>query len=133
MVDHHRRLISLDATDWKGLGMGGRFEDKIVLMTGGARGIGRAVVNIASAAGLIAGKRASPYVSSKHGVLGLTKAAVVEYPHKGIRVNAVCPGITETAQTAPIVNDEARARAMRATCLSVVRPCPTKAPRPCCG
>jgi NAD(P)-dependent dehydrogenase (short-subunit alcohol dehydrogenase family) len=61
------------------------------------------IVNIASVAGLSGSKRASPYVASKHGVLGLTKAAALEYSGRGLRINAVCPGATETAQTAPIL------------------------------
>ena len=66
------------------------------------RGAG-AIVNIASVAGLSGSKRASPYVASKHGVVGLTKAAALEYSGCGLRINAVCPGATETAQTAPIL------------------------------
>src|SRR5690606_40762973 len=42
-----------------------------------------------------------PYVASKHGVLGLTRAAAVEFADAGIRVNAVSPGITRTGMTTP--------------------------------
>lgn len=57
---------------------------------------GGAVVNTASYAGIVAVPFASAYVASKHGVVGLTKAAAVEFGKKGVRVNAVCPGSART-------------------------------------
>ena len=61
---------------------------------------GGAIVNTASVAGLLGFPNLSPYVASKHGVLGLTKTAAVEFSADGVRVNAVCPGVIETPMVA---------------------------------
>lgn len=57
---------------------------------------GGAIVNCSSVAGVQTQDGASIYAASKHAVLGLTKAAAIEFGRKNIRVNAVCPGIIET-------------------------------------
>lgn len=54
------------------------------------------IVNVASTAGLAAIPNAIAYVASKHGVVGISKTLAVEWGHYGIRVNCLCPGLTET-------------------------------------
>lgn len=54
------------------------------------------IVNVASVAGLAAFAYQSAYASSKHAVVGLTRSAAAEYAKHGIRINALCPGFTDT-------------------------------------
>jgi NAD(P)-dependent dehydrogenase (short-subunit alcohol dehydrogenase family) len=65
-----------------------------------------AIVNTSSNAGLMAVTLLSAYAASKHGILGLTKNAAVEYANLGIRVNAVCPGAIMT----PLMSNESPER-----------------------
>ncbi|MFC2018060.1 glucose 1-dehydrogenase [Chloroflexota bacterium] len=66
---------------------------------------GGAIVNTASAGGLMASKFTADYTTSKHGVVGLTRAAAVDYATRSIRVNCVCPGIVATPLSAPLQAD----------------------------
>jgi 3-oxoacyl-[acyl-carrier protein] reductase len=54
------------------------------------------IVNVASASSFMAQKGAASYVASKHGLIGLTKALALETANKGVRVNCVAPGLTDT-------------------------------------
>lgn len=55
------------------------------------------IVNVSSAAGLVAAPLMSVYSAAKHGVIGLTKSAAAEYAKRGVRINSICPAFTKTA------------------------------------
>jgi len=70
---------------------------------------GGAIVNNSSLGGLVGIAERGIYHASKHGVVGLTKSAGLEYAARGIRVNAVCPGIIETPMVAGMLTTQAAA------------------------
>jgi NAD(P)-dependent dehydrogenase (short-subunit alcohol dehydrogenase family) len=70
--------------------------------------VGRGViVNTASVAGIRADPGMAPYVAAKHAVVGLSKAAAIDYAKQGIRVNAIAPGLVRTPMTERWLNDPA--------------------------
>ena len=71
------------------------------------QGGGGAIVNMASAVGLVGDPNKAGYVASKHGIVGLTKTVALETAAKGIRVNAICPGWVRTPLTAERLADPA--------------------------
>jgi len=86
-LDDWNRAIALNLT---GVFLCLKYELPAMLEHGGA------IVNMASGAGLVGFPGLPAYVASKHGVVGLTRAAALEYATQGVRINAICPGSTRT-------------------------------------
>jgi len=68
---------------------------------------GGAIGNTSSIGGVVAAPGLSPYIASKHGVVGITRAAALDYISKGIRINCVLPGATHTAMLQDWLGDPA--------------------------
>lgn len=96
---HVKRLVNSTMDEWdpmmktnlKGVWLCMKYEIPLMIKSGGG-----AIVNNASVAGLRGEDGISIYAASKHGVLGLTKGAALDYGHRNIRINAVCPGFIHT-------------------------------------
>ena len=87
------------AVDLKGVGNCMRYEILSMLKQGSG-----AIVNTASTGGVVGFPGQAAYIACKHAVLGLTKTAAIDYAAKGIRINAVCPGVIQTAMVDELIS-----------------------------
>jgi len=83
-----------------------KHEIPLILKQGGG-----AIVNTSSGAGVIGIKGSPAYTAAKHGVIGLTRAAALDYAAQNIRINAVCPGYIDTPMMGRFTGDTPEGRA----------------------
>ena len=113
-VSKSTAVTELEEADWdriidvnlKGVWLSMKHELRPMLEAGAG-----SIVNTSSIAGLVGVRNSAAYTASKHGVVGLTKAAALEVAGSGVRVNAVCPGTVETQMLEHVFDAQPERRA----------------------
>src|SRR4051794_20578751 len=102
-LEEWERIIEIDL---RGVFLCMKYEIPLILKQGGG-----AIVNTSSGAGVIGIKGSPAYTAAKHGVIGLTRAAALDYAAQKIRINAVCPGYIDTPMMGRFTGGTAEGRA----------------------